>query len=164
MRTLLGTIVAALVVTGAASAGGWATAGLGPPSGGIGPGDTWNAVVTVLQHGQTPLVGVKPTVIIRGEDGQTLTFPARPTGKPGVYLAKVKFPSSGTWRYQVYDGFTQYGNATTHSFPPVQIGPDVGGSSFPLLPSLGGVALALIAAAVVVFFIRRGRRTAPVPA
>src|SRR6266508_2503607 len=114
MRTLIGTIVGALALAGTASAGGWATAGLSPPSGGIGPGDTWNAVVTILQHGQTPLVGMRPTVTIRNHAGKALTFPARPTGKPGVYLAKVKFPSAGTWRYEVYDGFTLYGGQKTH--------------------------------------------------
>jgi len=76
MRTLLATTIAALAVVGSASAGGWATAGLSPPSGGIGPGDTWNAEVTILQHGQTPLVGMKPTVTIRNDAGKAITFPA----------------------------------------------------------------------------------------
>ena len=35
-----------------------------------------------------------------------------------MYLAKVKFPSEGSWTYQVDDGFSQ-----THSFAAVQIGP-----------------------------------------
>jgi YtkA-like protein len=164
MRTLIATTVAALAVVGTASAGGWATAGVSPPSGGIGPGDTWNAEVTILQHGQTPLVGMKPTVTIRNDAGKAITYPAKPTSKPGVYLAKVKFPSAGTWRYEVYDGFTQYGNAKKHTFAPITIGGGTSDSSFPLLPSLGGGALALLAAAGLVLFIRRQRRTAPVPA
>lgn len=165
MRTLLVTIVAALAVVGTASAGGWATAGVDPPSGGLGAGDTWNAQVTILQHGVTPLVGVKPTVTIRNDAGKALTFPAKPTGKAGVYLAKVKFPSNGTWRYEVYDGFTQYGNGQKHTFGPISIGGGGGSdSSFPLLPALGGIALALVAAAALAFLIRRQRRTAPMPA
>ena len=51
MRSLLIVAAAALVVAAPAAAGGWATAGLGPPDDGLGAGDTWNAEVTVMQHG-----------------------------------------------------------------------------------------------------------------
>ena len=158
-------LVAAALPASLASAGGWATAGVGPPPDGLSGGDTWNAQVTILQHGQTPLVGVKPTLTIRNDSGKALTFPAQPTGKPGVYLAKVKFPSNGNWRYEVYDGFGQYGGAKTHTFGAISVGG--GGStdaSFPLIPSLGGAALVLAAAAGLLLLIRRQRRTAPAPA
>ena len=158
-------LAAAALPASVASAGGWATAGVGPPPDGMSGGDTWNAQVTILQHGQTPLVGVKPTVTIRNGSGKAYTFPARPTDKPGVYLAKVRFPSNGEWRYEVYDGFTQYGGAKTHTFGPISVGGSGGGdSSFPVLPSIGGAALVLLAAAGIVFLIRRQRRTAPAPA
>jgi hypothetical protein len=166
-RLILGSLLAAaLLPAGVASAGGWATAGVGPPpDGGISAGDTWNAQVTILQHGQTPLVGVKPTLTIRNDSGKAVTFPARPTSKPGVYLAKVKFPSDGKWRYEVYDGFGAYGGAKTHTFGTIAVGgTGGGGSSFPILPSLGGAAFVLLAAAGLVLFIRRQRRTAPAPA
>jgi hypothetical protein len=158
-------LAAAALPASVASAGGWATAGVGPPPDGMSGGDTWNAQVTILQHGQTPLVGVKPTVTIRNDAGKALIFPATPTGKPGVYVAKVKFPSGGEWRYEVYDGFTQYGGAKTHTFGPITVGGGGGDtSSFPLLPSLGGAALVLVAAAGLLFLVRRQRRTAPAPA
>jgi hypothetical protein len=158
-------LAAAALPASIAGAGGWATAGVGPPPDGMSGGDTWNAQVTILQHGQTPLVGVKPTVTIRNDSGKALTFPAKPTGKAGVYLAKVKFPSNGNWRYEVYDGFTQYGGAKTHTFGAITVGGGGGGdSSFPLLPSLGGAALVLVAAAGLLLLIRRQRRTAPAPA
>jgi hypothetical protein len=158
-------LAAAALPASIANAGGWATAGVGPPPDGMSGGDTWNAQVTILQHGQTPLVGVKPTVTIRNDSGKALTFPAKPTGKAGVYLAKVKFPSNGNWRYEVYDGFTQYGGAKTHTFGAITVGGGGGGdSSFPLLPSLGGAALILVAAAALLLLIRRQRRTAPAPA
>ena len=168
-RLILGSLIAAaLLPAGVASAGGWATAGVGPPpDGGISAGDTWSAQITILQHGQTPLVGVKPTLTIRNDAGKTLTFPAKPTKKAGLYVANVKFPSGGKWSYEVHDGFTQYGGAKTHTFGAISVdGPrgSGGGSSFPLLPSLGGVALVLVAAAGLVFLIRRQRRTAPAPA
>jgi hypothetical protein len=158
-------LAAAALPASLASAGGWATAGVGPPPDGLSGGDTWNAQVTILQHGQTPLVGVKPTLTIRNDAGKSITFPAKPTGKAGVYVAKVKFPSSGEWRYEVYDGFGTYGGAKTHTFGAIAVGgAGSDGASFPVLPSLGGAALVLLAAAGLLFLIRRQRRTAPAPA
>lgn len=144
---VLAVLIVSLVLAAPAAAGGWATAGLGPPSDGIGPGDTWNAEITLLQHGVTPLQGVSPEVIIRNSKGTELRFAAKPTGEPGVYLAKVKFPSAGEWSYLVNDDFSR-----THSFAPVQIGPagaGDGGSSLPAWPLVAGgllIALALFLA------------------
>lgn len=157
MRALLLAGVAALLVAAPASAGGWATAGLGPPDDGIGAGDTWNAEVTILQHGVTPLVGVSPVVKI-SKGGKTHEFAAAPTGEDGVYLAKVEFPSEGSWTYQVDDGFGR-----THSFAPVQIGAGSGDGGFAipdwtwaLVAAAGGLILLLLVA-------RRSRpATAPV--
>jgi hypothetical protein len=52
-----------------------------------------------------------------------VTFKARPTGRLGVYRARIVFPSAGTWRYEVFDGFTAFGGARTHKFAPVKIAP-----------------------------------------
>ena len=129
-KLLIATVAAAaLAVPGSVAAGGWATASLGPPDDGLQAGDTWNARVTILQHGRTPLSGVEPTVTIRKDKGTTLSFPARPTSDVGVYEAEVRFPSSGTWSYEVYDGFEQYGGAQTHTFGPVGIAPGSAGES-----------------------------------
>lgn len=155
MRAFLLAVSAALVLAAPAAAGGWASAGLGPPDSGIGAGDTWNAEVTILQHGVTPLVGVSPVVRI-SKGGETHDFPAAPTGKPGVYLAKVKFPSEGSWTYQVDDGFSQ-----THSFAAVQVGPGSGdGFSIPdwtwgLVAAFGGL--------LVLFLVARRSRPAAAP-
>jgi hypothetical protein len=159
MRAFL-IVVAVLVFAAPAAAGGWATAGLGPPNDGLGAGDTWRAEVTILQHGQTPLVGVQPKVIISNEAGVRKEFAAKPTGKAGVYVAEVKFPSEGQWTYAVYDGFTQYGGAKTHTFAPVQIGPGNGGGfSLPVWPLAAAAALAAVAAGVLL-----ARRLRPVAA
>jgi hypothetical protein len=133
-RLLIGLAFLALAVPAGALAGGWATVGLGPPNDGIGPGDTWNAKMTVLQHGnpETPLLGVSPTVTIR--NGSTSkTFRAVPTNEPGVYVARVVFPRAGTWSYEVYDGFTQYHGAKTHRFPAVTIGAGGDRGGFPTM-------------------------------
>ena len=130
-----------------ASAGGWATVGLNslPPSG-LEANQVWPVDITVLQHGQTPLAGVTPIVRIRNDGGELVkSFTAKPTGKTGVYHAVVEFPGEGTYSYEVYDGFTQYGGAQTHTFKPVQIGAPV--DSFPYLPLGLALALSLGAAA-----------------
>jgi YtkA-like len=165
MRKLLIAIAAtaALAFPASTAAGGWATAGLGPPDDGLKAGDTWNAEVTILQHGQTPLSGVQPTVTIRNDKGSTHTFAARPTGEPGVYEAQVRFPSGGTWSYEVYDGFEQYGGAQTHTFGPVAIAPGSGGgvALWPFV--LVGLSAALVAGAGV-WIARVRRRAGAVPA
>ena len=78
--------------------------------------------LTVLQHGVTPLEGVQPRVLIRGDSaGAEETFAAEPTERSGVYRARVVFPSSGEWSYSVDDDFSQ-----VHHLGSVSIG---GGSS-----------------------------------
>lgn len=166
MRKLLiaALAVAALAVPGGAGAGGWATAGLGPPPDGIQAGDTWNANITILQHGQTPLAGAHPTVTIRNDEGRAITFPATPTGEVGVYLAKVKFPSAGSWSYDVYDGFDQYGGGQTHSFGQVTIpGSEDGLPLWPVALFGLGLAAALIVGAAV-WVARLRHQESPVPA
>jgi len=155
----------AAVAAPVAVAGGWATVGLSslPPSG-LKAGQDWPVDLTVLQHGETPLTGVKPSITVRNlETGAAAgTFSARPTGKRGVYHAVVRFPGAGTWSYEIYDGFTRYGGAETHSFKPVEIAAAGSGSSFPTLP-VGGVALALLLIGGALVLLRRSR-TAPEPA
>jgi len=158
MRTFLTLTLLALALPAAAAAGGWATAGVSPPPPGIGPGDTWQAELTLLQHGVTPLEGVHPTITISGPE--TRTFEFAPTGKPGIYVAEVVFPTAGSWRYAVDDDFSQ-----VHTFAPVQVGAPVAapaGGDFPawvVAPIVAGVlALAALGLALA------RRRTPGVPA
>jgi hypothetical protein len=122
----------ALALAGTAAAGGWATVQLSSTPRGLSAGEPWVVDITVLQHGRTPLDGLKPTLTIRKSVPRTTsavakgrptirTFAARPTGRPGVYRARVVFPSAGTWRYEVYDGFVRYGGAKKHTYSPVRI-------------------------------------------
>ena len=153
MRRVLIALPLALVllVAPAAHAGGWATVGLSSTPAGTEPGTPWPVEITVLQHGVTPLEGVEPAVIITSGDARE-TFPATPTGKPGVYRAEVVFPTAGRWSYAVDDGFI---SERVHTFPAVQIdagtsapatGGDGGGPSAGWL--IPGVALLLAAAAL----------------
>jgi hypothetical protein len=113
-----GAAALALALPGAAGAGGFATVGLSSLPDGTAPGRPWHVTLTILQHGIRPLQDVKPTIRIRSADGDTTrTFAARPARKSGLYTADVVFPTAGTWRYAINDGFTQ-----THTFAPVAIG------------------------------------------
>jgi YtkA-like len=116
--TLLAVIAAALAAPSAATAGGWATVGFDPPPEDLAPSEPWEVEMTILQHGRTPLDGVKPYVIVAPKaGGGQETFPARPTGEPGVYRASVVFESAGEWSLAVDDGF-----AARHTFSAVQVG------------------------------------------
>ncbi|MGH2943723.1 MAG: hypothetical protein ACRDLN_13215, partial [Solirubrobacteraceae bacterium] len=137
------TIIGLLALPAGAFAGGWATVGLSSTPDGLGPGDTWNVELEVLQHGRTPLDDVTPTVTIAA-GGDSRTFATRPAGRPGVHRASVTFPSAGTWRYVVDDGFS-----ARHSYPPVRIGGGaaVSGDGGPALDRILLAALTGLAAA-----------------
>ena len=155
MKKLLLVLAVAAVAAPVASAGGWATVGLSslPPSG-LEPNQAWPVDITVLQHGQTPLAGVTPIVRVRNDGGKLVkSFTATPTGKTGVYHAVVEFPGKGTYSYEVYDGFVEYGGAQTHTFKPVEIGAP--GDSFPYLPLGLAVVLALGLAGATTVYLRR---------
>jgi hypothetical protein len=162
--------ITALVVTGllalpaAALAGGWATVSLSSTPDGTQPGKPWLVELEILQHGQTPLDGVKPQLILTERTtGETQTVAAEPTGRPGVYLARAVFPSAGTWEYVVDDGFSQ-----RHAYPPVTIGgtapaapapaavPTDSGGGFPWLPLAAALAAGLAVAGLVRMAQRRG--------
>jgi hypothetical protein len=171
---LLAAIAAVLALPTAATAGGWATVGFDPPPDGLAPGEPWRVEMTVLQHGVTPLVGVHPRVIVTpAAGGEREVFPARATGQPGVYVASVAFPTAGTWRYVVDDGFT-----AKHHFPAVQIGadgktkaservavantaaatpPSAGDDGPNILLALGAAAIAALAAGFGAAFLQRRR-------
>ena len=159
MKRLLLALVAVAVLAPAATAGGWATVGLGSlPPDDLEAGSIWAVDLKILQHGVRPLEGVVPVVRLTDADGAAGgEFAATPTGKPGVYHAEIRFPAAGTWRYAIDDGFTQ-----THTFKPVEVGPVSTPSSFPALP-VGGIALAVAFAAALALFLRR-TRSAPQPA
>jgi hypothetical protein len=155
-RLLFGLTLLALALSASAAAGGWATLQLSSVPDGTKAGGTWTPELTILQHGRTPLNDVVPVIMISDGDGASKTFTAKPTGTPGTYRAEVTFPSGGSWRYQIWDGFSQ-----THTYAPVTIAaPDGGG--FPRVP-VGGAALAALGLGALALIARR-RRTVPQPA
>ena len=156
-RLLFVVLLLALALPATAAAGGFATVQLSSLPTGTNAGDTWKAELLVLQHGQTPLEGISPVVRIRNGDRHQ-EFPAAPAGEPGRYVANVTFPASGTWAWEIWDGFSQ-----THTYAPVAIGPaGAGDGSFPMLPVGVGV-LVLGGALAGILLLTRRRRAAPRP-
>jgi hypothetical protein len=115
MRTLAALAAAALLLPAAALAGGWATVQLSSTPKGARAKTPWVVDLTVLQHGVTPLAGVRPEVRI-AQGKLRRVFAARPTGTTGVYRARVVFPRTGTWRWTIWDGFGR-----EHTYAPVHI-------------------------------------------
>ena len=111
-------LAAALIAPATTLAGGWATVGLSSLPDGARPGEEWVVDLTVLQHGRTPLEGVEPRMLLKpAKGGEEQAFTARPTERPGVYRARVVFPSAGEWSYSVDDDFSQ-----VHELGSVRIG------------------------------------------
>lgn len=161
-RMTLGVMVAAAVAPAVALGGGFATAGVAPPPSDTKPGAAWNAKLTILQHGRTPLDNVKPSITIKPvEGGASRVFPAKPTGTPGEYVARVVFPTAGRWTYVVDDGFS-----ARHDFAPVTISgsasssPAVAGIDVWLALGLAAGAGLLAAVATLGFRRRRGSGSA----
>lgn len=131
-KSLIIAAVVALTCASTAFAGNWATVRLSSSPKGLTAGEPWVVDITVLQHGlaSQPLCCLKPTVTIRSIAlvrstsairTKSLIFRARPTSRTGVYRARIVFPNAGTWRYEVFDGFTAFGGARTHTFAAAKI-------------------------------------------
>jgi hypothetical protein len=132
------TVLFALAAAPPALAGGFVTVGLSSTPDGVASGAPWRVDITVLQHGRTPLDGITPKVRI-DSGGTEKEFVAEPTGKPGVYRAKVVFPAGGRWSYEVLDGFN---DEVPHTFPAVDIGAGAGSPAAPAGAATGGDGIA----------------------
>ena len=161
-------VVLALTIPAAAAAGGWTTVGLSaPPPGDLRAGSVWAAEVTVLQHGRTPLEGQTPILTITSGP-RTATFHATPSGRPGVYRARVVFPAAGSWRASVDHGW-----GVQHEFGPFAIagatadtagaGTGTAGDDDSWIAPLAAVLAGLVATGAAVFALRRRRETVPAP-
>jgi hypothetical protein len=118
MRKLVVTCAAlALLLPAVALAGGWATVQLSSTPANSKAGVPWVVNLTVLQHGVTPLDGIRPEVRI-AQGSTARSFVARPTAKTGVYRARVVFPRAGMWRWSIWDGFSR-----THTYKAVKVAP-----------------------------------------
>jgi mono/diheme cytochrome c family protein len=64
---------------------------------------------TIRQHGESPLAGVSPSVLVRPADASFLTMRRRveatPTGKPGVYRATITATQVGALSVEIDPDF-----------------------------------------------------------
>ena len=166
--------LAALLMAPATSlGGGWATVGLSSLPDGTQPDEAWVVELTVLQHGRTPLEGVEPSVLIRAPDGGAEhAFGAKPTGRAGVYQARVVFPSAGLWTYAVDDDFSQVhqlgevrigagGERATAAAPPKRAAPSDPGGGVTVAGALGIALGAGVFAALFMAALRRRGQARP---
>lgn len=109
MRVAVATIVLLLAFGAPAAAGGWAVTTLDqlPPE--IHSGQQYALGYTIRQHGVTPIdvtkMGGTTEIQITAPDGaKTLRYPGVPEGPTGHYVARVSFPSDGTWTWTVTQG------------------------------------------------------------
>lgn len=107
---VLGAVLGLLLAFGTpAAAGGWAVTTLDQVPPDLQAGDTYAVGYTIRQHGVTPVdvkkMGGTTEIQITSPDGATtLRYPGVPEGAVGHYVAKVTFPSNGTWTWTVTQG------------------------------------------------------------
>jgi hypothetical protein len=162
--TLLVTLFV-LAPAGVAQAGGWATVELGEAPYGLQTGTPWHVELIVKQHGITPMTDVKPSITI-ANGSVSRTFPAHPTDRAGVYAADVTFPSAGTWRARMSDGFT---DVVEHKIDNLSVASGAGSSASttPQMVMIGIVALLFLAGLIATVprrergLARGRRRTTP---
>jgi len=94
MRHIVGVLAAGIVLVAAApAAGGWAVISVKDVPDQLVVGQATTLAFTVLQHGQTPMAGLEPTVTLKRRDAGFLSgrqrFTAVPGPERGSYVATV---------------------------------------------------------------------------
>lgn len=84
-----------------AFAGGWAIITLDELPTRVVAGEPLIVGFSVLQHGQTPMTDLTPTVTATLSKEEHFTVNAEPDGKPGHYTVKLTFPKEGDWTWSV---------------------------------------------------------------
>ena len=100
-RSIMLALVLSLILTFPAFAGGWAVITLDELPSNVVAGQPLTIGFTVLQHGQTPLTGLSPTITTNLYKEEEFTVTAGPEGKPGHYAATLTFPKEGDWQWSI---------------------------------------------------------------
>ena len=82
-------------------AGGWAVITLDELPVDVVAGEPFTVGFTVLQHGQTPMMDLHPTITAHLEKESDLVINAESDGKPGHYVATVTLPKEGEWQWSI---------------------------------------------------------------
>jgi hypothetical protein len=93
-------VIALLVVSAPAFAGGWAVTTLDSLPATIQAGQTYRIGYMIRQHGVLPFTQATPAIRVSLGD-QQLTFKGIAEGEPGHYVSNVEFPGGGEWTWSV---------------------------------------------------------------
>jgi hypothetical protein len=173
MRRFAGLFVLAAVVAAVLAGAAMAKEGgveLSSTPAGTKPGDPWTPTLTLVGGSAEQLAQAQPGVAIRAADtGERLEFPAKPTGDPQQFAARVVFPHEGWWIVEAYDGATgrsyTVGGGQYFIAAPDSEAPTAGiagrktseGGSFPIWPAAAGGSALFLAAVGAALFFRRQR-------
>ena len=144
-------ILAALLLTVGAVAGGWATVALTDPPVDPPAGSGTLVELDVLQHGETPVSWVSLTVVATNDSsGQSFETPARAEGPTGRYVATITFPTEGRWTLSFESpDLIMDGTATMQVAPAVAAAPVAADPSTSTVAGLDPVALGLVALVII---------------
>ncbi|MDI3338998.1 MAG: hypothetical protein QJR03_12790 [Sphaerobacter sp.] len=114
---LIAALAAALLAPLAALGGGWSVVVLDALPGTVTPGEELTIGFRVLQHGQIPMRGLAPQVVLtHAESGAVVRAIGTKEGETGHYVARVTLPAAGTWQWHI-DAFEG-----PHPMPPLAVG------------------------------------------
>ena len=94
-------LVLSLLLIVPAFAGGWAVITLDELPTNVVAGEPLTVGFTVLQHGQTPMTNIDPTVTAKLSASEKVVVQAEPQGEPGHYVATLTFPKDGNWEWSI---------------------------------------------------------------
>jgi len=124
------TLVLSLVLAIPVFAGGWAVITVDDLPMDVVAGRPITVGFTVLQHGETPMNDLEPTITISLKKGQEIVVDAKPDGKSGHYTATLTFPNDGEWDWSI-QAFTM-----DQMMPPLIVAaPDVAAAGEPVVKS-----------------------------
>ena len=163
MKRILGSLVALLAVMAPSvgHAGGWAVATMDPLSA-VTSGEELSVGFRLLQHGRTPVdaaewPGARIGVAVRAADEEWFV-PAEMDGGPGHFVASVDVPediASLSLSVQMHDGLV-----VDEEWVDVGVTTSAESGSAPAWPLPLFAIVVLVCAAVFVFDLRSGRRSA----
>jgi hypothetical protein len=160
-RTAFGiAVLAAMLMTIPALAGGWAVITLDELPLDVVAGESLTVGFTVLQHGKTPMAGLDPTVTIEAKTERVVVF-AEEQGKPGHYVADIMFPSEGTWNWSI-QAFTMDQPMPALSVAPPKVAtaktePSSASARLPALSFAPALTMGIGLAGLAVAFLRKNR-------
>jgi hypothetical protein len=101
LRALFAALALTFSTVATALAGGWAVTTLDALPTTLEANQPYRIGFTIRQHGQTPYPGADSSIRLTAPDGTVQVFPARAEGSVGHYVAELRFPTAGAFRWEV---------------------------------------------------------------